>query len=769
MHQSSRSLLSVSGLILGLSACSGGGGTTATISGLSGPSNVSVVAADTTELTTGGSTSSGMVAPGANTYPLDSDYVMDSANAFIYDPSMENLATVNSILCQTSLTAYGDMVNSGPYLAQIDVALCEKGGDQSSSGTGQSAAGDSQIEIFTVNSRRASSTGAQVVHFWVPGDDSGGGGMIRAEMNLRTAPTRDNPYGALSLDFAMPDSSGDYTNPFMRGRIETIDSTPGQIGFTFYEKMGDTTNTHSLGEFSMDVQVAVSMASDQSTGAARVSVVERGNFGSGDSGAVASEWKLVFNDTHVKRQLDGGAITTLSRTNFDSKVWGYNLYYHTGANAGQRVSRNSGFGFRTQDDVYGWIGYHGLWVPEGTTLPTGSTVFQDNWGDDTVTEYTLLRSPGKLMRNTKNAMDLTELTGQTFSWWDGGSGTNFLVEYATASWWKLATWNNNSNSWDVLSSPVLIDVANDAGGWLEMWSEALGGQVSYVDGDTAITFYERKVVNASDPLFTNSTRVALYGYFDCLKAQMDAATVEAGNVYLAASSNVSTPYVYRFDASDLTLYYDSVGDDSNPLAVGLATGEVPTSGSYTWGMNSGPLVTDTAGLTDTWDLWGQDEFYTYETGHNDWNQYAAVIDSNGDMVDFDAPLQFLYTHAQAGDLNNDATYDGQSFFLEYSGAGSLHGIPYEGLDIDGDSNPDRWYPQFSIQDGTLMGPTGTEYVIRAIEMEQSLQADPGAAASLDIADADGLVLPDGSRYVMPTNGSLPVITDPPAVIDGVVQ
>ena len=50
-----------------------------------------------------------------------------------------------------------------------------------------------------------------------------------------------------------------------------------------------------------------------------------------------------------------------------------------------------------------------------------------------------------------------------------------------------------------------------------------------------------------------------------------------------------------------------------------------------------------------------------------------------------------------------------------------------------------------------------------------LQADPGAGGTLDLSEAAGLALPDGSSYITPTNGTKPVVPGPPAVIDGVVQ
>jgi hypothetical protein len=59
-------------------------------------------------------------------------------------------------------------------------------------------------------------------------------------------------------------------------------------------------------------------------------------------------------------------------------------------------------------------------------------------------------------------------------------------------------------------------------------------------------------------------------------------------------------------------------------------------------------------------------------------------------------------------------------------------------------------------------------VVKAYEIEHSLQEDPAGAGQLDIIDASDLVLPDGSDYSPPTIGTKPVVDDPPRVIAGEV-
>jgi len=145
-----------------------------------------------------------------------------------------------------------------------------------------------------------------------------------------------------------------------------------------------------------------------------------------------------------------------------------------------------------------------------------------------------------------------------------------------------------------------------------------------------------------------------------------------------------------------------------------------------------------------------------------------LLDALGDPVHFDPPIQFTYTHATLNDRNGDSAYDGKSFFLDYGGPGDLWGLPQDGVDLNDDGHPDRWYPVVSLADGVVLGPTGTEFVVKAIEIEQALQEDPSGEGELDIVGASDLDLPDGTSYAPPLIGNRPVVNDPPRVIAGQV-
>lgn len=753
--------------LLPLAACGGGSGTdtlSGDISGLEGPSNIAVLTADTA----GGSapaTPGAGVAPGAGVgdFAADAEYFTDEQNQYVYDPSMEALETINSILGMARQTNYAALVNEGPYLAQIDESLLETGGG----GNGQG--GDvPQLQMWTCRSTRTTAQGTQTVHFWVPQEDEMGGGTIFAHAAITQGVSDTDPFGAFQINFAGAPNYGAIGSAEMWGQLITLD-VGSDLGFSFYEAFGDLGVVPSVGEMARLTQATVTMTSDQSTGSARVKQQERYDFGSGDSGVIAEDYTLAYNDTHVLRQRDAEAPDCLSRTDFVENVWGYTLYHADGANIGERLEMNGGFNFVTADDVYGWMSYWGMWVPDGVTVNGGDTVTKVDFGSDAPGEaFTVVKAPGRLIRYTKDTLALADIVGDRFEWWDfSGSPAYYQISYDGTGWFKVALFNESTGAWEELGAPEAVVLAS--GEWLSMWSPTLGGSVNYVEGETEITYFAEEIVGGEDEVFGTGTSATFYGFTEMLGSAISQMDAEAGSIFLADAPDAGTPYQFAFDQSDLTLMHDVNGDGSTLTTVGLAPAVEVTSGPFTWGMRSGPMVTDLTGVTNIWDLWTADEYYVYETGHNDWNQFQALVDGNGDYASFDPPMQFSYVHSTANDRNGDATYDGDTVLLQYEGPGTLWGIPHEELDLDGDGNSDHFAPLFGIEDGVVLGPTGTEYVVKAADVELRLAEAPGECGALDLIDASALTLPDGSTYVTPNNGNQPVVTGPPAVIAGVVQ
>ena len=748
----------------GGSSSSGSG----TITGLSVAEQVSVV---TPQEESGGAQLEA-IAYGVADFASDAQYRTDDVDTWVYDSSMEAVNIVNEILCYMSQAGYAEMVNLGDYSAQVDEASCRQGSDQSSesSDRGQSSAGDAeQPALWVIQSARATPTSDQIVQLWVPqtGDNGPGGqsGFIHVRTVISESVSDENPFGSFVMNFAGVAEGGSVSYPYFLGTLGTQDPSVG-LGFTFFERQGDVSVAPDPGTDVNRIQASILMSSDQTTGAAIIDQAYRENYG-GDSGLQEQTHRIAFDETHLLRQTDGGQAVCLSRTNFTTRIWRYNLYYSTGANAGARVTRTSGFPIRTADGDYGWVGYWGLWVPDGVTVAHGDTVTRDDWGSSDETPYTVVRSGGRLIRNTRVQLALTEIQGEMLQWWEfageGQEPTNYRVRWTGTEFEKVATRNHGTNKWDDMQAPEAIVV--EAGAWMGMWSDSLGGQVNWIGGENTVTLYRETNVNGGDALFAGGSEVALYGYWDCLRSGITAEQVNAGEVYRDAVGDVQNPYAYVFRRADLSLY------DETETAVGLASGVTPSSGPFTWGMRSGPLVADTSALTSAGDIFDLDEYYTYETGHNNWNRQTSLVDGEGAFVSFDPPIHFTYTHTQANDVNDDDTWAGQLFVLEYHGPGDLHGIPHEGVDFDGDTNEDRWYPVFGMRDGTtLTDSNGVEYVVKAVEKEQVLTVvGAGECAGLELPADGELTLPTEDGYTTPDIGTRPTVTDPPAVIEGEVQ
>lgn len=748
MTTSTRTLALVGLSAAALAACSSGDSTTEAIQGLTAPEGVELVEPDTTNVATGGS---GLPNAG-NAFPANSAYNTDVAKVRLYDKAFEAVDTANGILCEVGMTRFWEFTNLGPYIAQVDPSLCGNGGDG-----GQGDGQELLLHMFTLDVTRASNEVPQETNLWLPLNENTPTVTINAEIEVESGPTGTDRYGDFSLVYAGVPDGGTVANPAMFG---VLTSDAGENGFRFLEGAGDTTvPATNPGDRAFLLQAAV-VDNGDGTGAALIRQTTRFNNGGGDSGAQVTNWRIVYDQTHIKKQQDSGPEVVLSRNNYRDNVYSYNLYHNQGQNLGERVTVDSGISVRFTGGENGWVGFYGAWAEFPESFDNGDVVTDT---DDN--QYTVVQAPGRLLRYQEETLSLAQITDQPFEWWDGG--TRYRVAYSGVEWQRLAQWNDGTSQWDAITPPTMIDVAG-IGGFLGMWSQSLG-PVSYIDGAAGIDYFQRDVLLGNDAIFANGA-VEFFATIQGLRSAIDLTQANNGDIYLPTVAPGSA-HRYVLDPANMTLMHDVNGDGSVMTPAGLAANVEPNSGPNQWGMQSGRMVGTAAigGMTNADDIWQESTFYVYETGHNDWNQLVALVDGQSNYLSFDRPLEFLYTHATANDINGDATFDGYQSLMTYNGPGRMWGIPGEETDADGDGTIDQWFPSYSIADGTTMGPTGGEYILRAIGVDQTLTVDPGAGGTLTLTDADALTIPSISLYVTPQIGTQPDVTDPPAVIDGVIQ
>lgn len=782
-----------------VTACGGGGGSGSgdAVSGLTVPKQVSVISSSSTGSRNFNQPSAlrNLSHAFAGLYSdAGTDYSNASQDTWIHDDSMQAINLINEILCMVSQTAADQMVNQGSYIALIDGAACRNGANGSSSASsGQSSGGRStQYDKWVVNATRASNADPQIVQLWIPEEDE----TIRVEATINEEPSAGSPYGSFTIQFQFVDN--DTNTALGGGTFKTVDTLPGFVGFSFFEEGGTQQGSYADGEEYDRMAASVVTDADGTSGVALTSFLFEGR----DFGFDYSEkgtFGLAFNSGYVLRQsVDSGTIADLpyksgdqvtgsvcmDRGDLTTNVWRYDLF---DAATGAALALNSGFPFTYDNggsDVYGHVGYWGMWLEDpNLNVPDGATITKQSFGNDGGDSYTVVKAPGKLIKSTAAMVALSKITGVKFNWWGENPDTNqfgeWVVEYLDGAF-KIT---QQQDGWDQQTGqPILTDVNPDVdistamanGDVLGLWSEGMGGRVNWSKGQSSVTVYVEEFVNGSDPLFANSdTPVTLHCMERCLQGDISDfstwnAPYEAGAP--GQSGDINTAIDYTISRTDMTLLRSATAVKP---AAGVTTSDME-AGGYGWGINSGEMVTGDvlAGMSNWWDVYDPGTVtvsYRWETGLQPWNHYTAVKDSLGGFVSFSRPIQFMYEHSQAND-RNDQAYNGEPIRLNYGGSGDLWGIPWEDADNDG-----RWYAKFAIKDGVEMGPTGTEYVIKAREMEQKMTEEGSLTACTSGPEA--LVLNDPAVPLptaasgTPGNGSTatPAVTAAPAVIAGQVQ
>jgi hypothetical protein len=212
---------------------------------------------------------------------------------------------------------------------------------------------------------------------------------------------------------------------------------------------------------------------------------------------------------------------------------------------------------------------------------------------------------------------------------------------------------------------------------------------------------------------------------------------------------------------------------------------------YQWGVRTGRLfasLSDAQCLNDATHYCDSqvdqlDIYYQWETGPNQWNQFAAVKDSTGAVVNFDAPLQVSYS------VPSDARYGqyaGKSIVLQYGGFGDLWGIPGYCVSrltnerVSCETNESRYVPAFVIPFDDVLGRLtsgSTAYVAKWLDREiRFARKDAAVCSAAGVTLPSTTSLPDASGLQNPSDpaspiyiGAKPVVTDAPRVIDGDVK
>lgn len=679
---------------------------------------------------------------------VDTDYANQEKHSWVDDT--DALDMINSILGVCKDTGYENFVNQGAYKA-----LVRQVGDseESQSGSSTTSTTTEQLMEMYVDVTRASNSAPMIVKIWLEQEDGPGDQamMIRGHFTVSEGVSAIYPYGVMEAHFkgTTLGSGDDVFNMAM--------SVSAENGNVVIETVEDS---EEGGQYEFHSKVQVVANADVTQGNAYV--WEQDTWPDWDTDAPVTETSeelVAFNEDYFKVTEEGDT-AYYSKDNLMHRVYNYKLF---NADDGSALEMTSGFPFETAAGEHGYIGYYGIWAPYGTDIANGDTV--TNMDGD---EYAVFRARGKLTKHTRSSIVLSELAGVELATWICAESacSDLIITWNGSNFIKLGARNPDNgmieyyeSGDDQYQATVLFDE------WEGAWSESLraylrlgnlfideSGNDAIPSGSDTVYFHAEETV---DP--ETAADMTLYTWEFTLDLPIDQTVVNgadtAQGTYWGGNQTEKT---FHFVADEMMLY-----DQSETNSVIVPDGLNLEGTNLQWGYHIGPLTTTQYNSDSApyyWEAHEAQTYYTWNTGDNDWNQYATLKDSSNAFVSFDAPLSFSYTHAQANDVNDDGTYDGKVFRMEYDGF-SIH-IPWEF-----NSASQEWEPQINIKDGVLMGDSN-QYVIKGSEESLIMGeiSDPDSTFPANSVGEPDLVY-DASKTAqvgaVPVNAELKVIKGVP--------
>ena len=725
-----------------------------------------------------------------------SAYRTDAQNSYVEDETSRGIGQVNMIACIMSALRADALVNQGAYNALVDETKCDP---SARSGSGDAASQAASYMNATVNATRASNNDPMLASIWLDEDSEDFAATIFVRLSATQAPTAANPYGLFRVDYCGKGEG--MSSCMMNGYLESASD-----GIRYYEDEEGDQGTNS--------KALRLNASGTDAGSGRLQM---------DRPDGQEAFDFAYNSSLFRRS-DGTNDQCFSRDASDAdtgfSVWRYGLY---DADTGARVTRNSGFPieFATGGQTYrGYLGYHGLHLPSDamSALSSGSTVQKVDYssGDaPTTTDYTVVKSEGKLLKFTRHARTLESIDGIKFTTFIGHDAASFFSGAQAFTQYEMY-WDDAAGVFKVVGQQncgeggcytsalaggeqsVSVAYWQDKGG-AQGWSQSLGGEVFVALNGAAGSVDSSAievVYRTQDLVYPSQLPGTLY----CLRDCPTAATMAS---YFADGSIASSPFVASSfnnwsatQAGDVISYTTDASaamlrDGANQAVVFTDAEALQSQPQYRFGVRSGRLF---ATLADAECSNGSgtycehkasqlEVYYQWETGAESHNQFAAVKDGSGTFVQFDAPLNVTF------DVPNTAAYGefaGQSLVLQYGGFGDLWGIPgqcvsrstNEAVDC-GDQNA-RYVAAFMIPYDLTVGRVSegsTTYLVKWLDREiRFAKKDTGVCSAAGLNVPSGIELPTASGLKDPSSsssdayvGTRPSVSAAPRVIHGDVK
>ncbi|MDY6825196.1 MAG: hypothetical protein SWH68_15610 [Thermodesulfobacteriota bacterium] len=660
------------------------------------------------------------------------DYSDQETQTWVEDT--DALDMVNDVLGAMNQSAYTEFVNEGPYKALVEPIGKS---DSGQSGATSTSTTTESLQEMIIDVTRDSNDDPMIIKIWLT-ENEGPGNMpmlVRGYFEVTEGVSDAYPYGVMEAHFRgdMLDENGEPSQNIMEMAMSIGANDDGNVTIEVVEDIEEANSG-----FEEVTKVRVVANAKVTEGDAYTYMYEKMPSGGGSYDESTETGTFAFDEDYFKYTTDGGTTeTVLDKDNYQYRVYRYKLFDQSD---GSKVTRTSGFPIQlaggSNEGEHAYIGYYGLWAPYGLTIEDGDTVTRMD--SDSDAEYTVVKVNGKLRKHTANTITLSDLDGVEMSYWD--VDTDYVIAWDSTSetFKKIGERDNASGNitYYTEGNQSAVDPMEDYdGAWCEAMNSFMplgslfndeNGQDTTPTNESVFEYHQEQTIN---PATVNNMSLYYWGYtMDAPIDQSDIDGAAAGEANYWGSLGRDEASVFFFDANELVLKEDDISGDAYLLPAGLDL----SNSMYQWGVNISPLTETEYAVQNAWQAHGADTYYSWETGEEDWNQFATLQDDAGDYVVFEAPLVFEYTHQTANDINGDATYDGKKFRMEYDG--NHLNIPWK-FNPNATGPGDGWEPMFNLKNGTVLtDSSGTQYVVKGIERAMIMQpvGDVSQASSLVI-------------------------------------
>ena len=761
------------------------------------------------------------------------DYSNAVVNTWVEDQSNEFTEMAASFACILRNT--GTAVNANKtWEALISENIC--GLDD--------AAKASELSRAVMKSTRTSNTADQLGEFYFYGN---GERNFVGNLIGKRGPDQFAPFGEWYVSYYLAQLEGSplmtYATSPAKGLVDISEPSPGKVSI----KTVDLYDTSAFGGSDYNMIARVEYA-DQTFASSQLLGRRWGTDRWEESGVAKSRTydEVTAGRTNADYYFRvkfpyynnvGGSAATVEAQCFNRKslvksTHEYGLYEKA---TGKKLSLTGGFGFTfNSGSNRGYFDRWGVWLDSGRLLPfNAKTPTLAVVNERTQENVTLNWAPGKLEKlqtATENLpKDTTKKT--VFNYWTNSGPASLSIAWDGSKF--VGSILNSSEAlitdpfgWSALDTAGKILTADITEhpwlGWA--YSEEKNTQI-YWDGGDAIKYNVSTDVSSDATVVKPSTPsqyiklVSRWGNPPNENLPVDAAAYQT-----AESSSDKELFSYIRDvssekgqASNVKYYFTTLTPPSGKLARTLYLdlgSEGPTSEDkavmfdFNIDRSTGKYhpfdSTNGYGTAGDWkdsgNDWPYDQLelvdasdssirYRWNFEANPWGQSIVAVDSSGDMIELDQPMQFKYTHTASNDINQGVTnftfiakynnynpvrklrrtdgsaacarivgntdfeqctisaadLDGKDFLLDYDG-NWIGGLPsVNALFSASDLSGNYWTRLVNPKDETVLTDTksGKEYVIKALGVSSAYQAAPDSIYTSDCDAENDISFPGG--------------------------